>query len=191
MHNKPTVLIIPGLRDESEDHWQTLLHAQLQTKGVKVQSVSPIGKAQLSCQERVDGLTRAVGRIEGPLVLVAHSGACITVAHWVHQGADTKNIVGALLAVPPDFDQTLPSPYPSWAQLNAHGWLPTPRIRLPFHSKVACSDNDPLAKLDRVEALASHWGSKIIYLGSVGHLNPASGFGPWPVAETLIDEWMN
>lgn len=190
MSNGPTVLIIPGLRDESQDHWQTVLHSHLESKGVKVQTIAPIGKAQLSCHDRVDGLDKAVRCLSGPIVLIAHSGACITVAHWVKQGGGTQNIKGALLAVPPDFEQELPSPYPSRAQLLDHGWLPTPTLQLPFHSIVACSDNDPLAKPLRVEELASQWGAQVVYLGSVGHLNPASGFGPWPMAITLIEEWM-
>ena len=50
----------------------------------------------------------------------------------------------------------------------------------------AASRNDPLAQLHRVEELARDWGSDVVDLGAVGHLNPASGYGEWPQAETLI-----
>jgi predicted alpha/beta hydrolase family esterase len=190
MEHQPTCLIIPGLRDESPDHWQTLLHSELQAKGVRVQSIAPIGKHQLSCLARIQALDKAVETIEGSIVLIAHSGACMTVAHWVQQGASGARIKGALLAVPPDFEQELPSPYPSLAQLKAHDWLPTPRMKLPFRSIVACSDNDPLAKIERVRELAAQWSAQTVELGSVGHLNPASGFGHWPKATELIEELM-
>jgi uncharacterized protein len=36
--------------------------------------------------------------------------------------------------------------------------------------------------------LARDWGSRLVDLGEVGHLNPASGFGEWPMAESLIAE---
>ncbi len=34
--------------------------------------------------------------------------------------------------------------------------------------------------------VAQHWGSALEDLGAVGHLNPASGYGPWPMALPLI-----
>ena len=106
--------------------------------------------------------------------------------HWAQQ--HRRPIKGALLATPPDFESPLPEGYPTQQTLRQNGWLPTPRQRLPFPSIVAASTNDPLGKLDRVEALAAAWGSRIANLGSVGHLNPAAGYGPWPKAEELIAE---
>ncbi|MDT4851748.1 Serine hydrolase [compost metagenome] len=93
---------------------------------------------------------------------------------------------GALLAVPPDFDTPLPTGYPTIDALRAAGWFPVPRQRLPFPSLVATSQNDPLGALDRVQALARHWGSRTVDIGAVGHLNPASGYGEWPQAVALI-----
>jgi predicted alpha/beta hydrolase family esterase len=59
---------------------------------------------------------------------------------------------------------------------------------LPFPSLVAASSNDHLASLSAVAGLATQWGSALIELGAVGHLNPASGYGPWPQAEALIQQ---
>ena len=50
----------------------------------------------------------------------------------------------------------------------------------------AASTNDPLGTLDRVTQMAKEWGSEWVDVGAVGHINPASGFGEWPVAERLI-----
>ena len=36
--------------------------------------------------------------------------------------------------------------------------------------------------------MAKDWGSRLVDLGEVGHLNSAAGFGEWPMAETLIHE---
>ena len=72
--------------------------------------------------------------------------------------------------------------------LRENGWLPTPRTRLPFPSIVAASTNDPLGRIDRIEALAGAWGSRFVDVGDVGHLNPAAGYGEWPRAEELLRE---
>jgi predicted alpha/beta hydrolase family esterase len=180
-----TVLIVPGLRDAVEDHWQTLLETSLRREGRAVASVLPMGRDDLSCSARVAAIERAAQSIEGPIVVVAHSGGCIMLAHWARR---TKRAVrGALLATPPDFEKPMPEGYPTMDQLRASGWLPVPRIRLPFRSIVAASRNDPLGRFSRVTALASDWGSEVVDLGHVGHLNPASGYGNWPKADALIE----
>ncbi|MNR65388.1 hypothetical protein D3C85_1884090 [compost metagenome] len=61
-----------------------------------------------------------------------------------------------------------------------------PHAPLPFPSIVAASSNDHLASYAAAGELARRWGSELVSLGAVGHLNPASGFGPWPLAEALI-----
>ena len=179
----PTVLIVPGLRDHVEAHWQTLLATQLS----KVRTVPPMGREDLDCAKRVQAIEAAMGAIDGPVVLVAHSGGCVMVAHWAHTSRHAHRVVGALLATPPDFDQAMPEGYPTLAALQTGAWLPVPRKPLPFRSLVATSDNDPLADRARVLKLAKDWGSETVDLGAVGHLNPASGYGEWPMAVPLIE----
>ena len=178
----PTVLIVPGLRDEVPMHWQTLLAKQLP----KVATVPPMGRADLDCQARVDAIEHVAQQVEGPLVIVAHSGGCIMVAHWAQQ--TRRPVLGALLATPPDFETPMPEGYPTLAELRDSGWLPVPRTPLPFPSIVAASRNDPLGTFTRVGALACDWGSELVDLGDVGHLNPASGYGPWPLAHAFIEK---
>lgn len=181
----PTILIVPGLRDRVDAHWQTLLESDLIARGRKVRSVAPLGRVDLDCASKVAAIEETAQSIEGPLIAVAHSGGCIMLAHWAkHTG---RRLVGALLATPPDFEHELPPGYPTLDELNANGWLPVPRAPLPFPSVTAASRNDPLARYERVQELASDWGSVLVDLGEVGHLNPASGYGPWPQAEALID----
>ncbi|MBI5255578.1 MAG: serine hydrolase family protein [Burkholderiales bacterium] len=181
-----TVLIVPGLRDAVAQHWQTLLHARLQDSGRAVRAVPPMGREDLDCAARVAAIEHAAQAIAGPLQIVAHSAGCLMVAHWAQRTG--RAVHSALLAVPPDFEAPMPEGYPTIAALRAGGWLPLPRVRLPFRSLVCASRNDPLARYERVADLAADWGSALLDLGAVGHLNPASGHGPWAEAEVLIDE---
>jgi predicted alpha/beta hydrolase family esterase len=182
----PTVLIVPGLRDQVDAHWQTLLALDLEAQRRRVKTVPPMGRSDLDCATRVAAIERAAQSIRGPIVIVAHSGGCVMVAHWARQ--TQRPVHGALLATPPDFEQAMPEGYPTIDALQAGGWLPVPRQRLPFPSVVAASRDDPLARYERVEQLANDWGSLLIDLGLVGHLNPASGYGRWARAEALIDQ---
>jgi len=179
---RSTVLFVPGLRDYVPDHWQTLLAEELPGS----LTVPPLATDRLSCAARVHALNLALSEIDGPVILCAHSAGVLMVAHWAR--AARRKIKGALLATPPDLEVLLPAGYPTIDALKAGGWLPTPRERLPFRSIVGASSNDPLAKLDRVTALARNWGSELALLGEVGHLNPSAGFGPWPHARLLLEE---
>jgi len=181
----PTILIVPGLRDAVAQHWQTLLEARLRAHGGPVASVPPMGRLDLDCASKVAAIERVALGVAGPIVIVAHSGGCIMVAHWAQR--TQRAVQGALLAAPPDFDQPMPGGYPTLAQLDAAGWLPVPRRRLPFPSIVGASRNDPLASYGRVEDLAAAWGSELVDLGEVGHLNPASGYGEWLQVDAFVE----
>jgi hypothetical protein len=134
----------------------------------------------------VEAIEREAQAVDGPIVIVAHSGGAIMVAHWATR--TTRAVVGALLVTPPDFETPMPQGYPTIAQLRAGGWLPVPREPLPFPGIVAASRNDPLGSFVSTRVLAHDWNAAFIDLGEVGHLNPASGYGRWPRAHTLIDK---
>jgi predicted alpha/beta hydrolase family esterase len=193
-----TVIIVPGLRDHVAEHWQTHLAEALASAGRPVRTLAPAdADDRFSRAARVAALDEAVTSAPGPVVLVAHSAGVIVTVHWAtahrataHQGDGhrTEKVRGALLATPPDLDQPMHPPHPSQEVLAATGWFPVPRVPLPFPSLVAASCDDPLAGLDQVRAMARDWGSRVVEVGAVGHLNPASGHGPWPRAEELLGE---
>lgn len=178
--NSPTIVIVPGLRDHVADHWQTLYADRLD----KVRIVPPLERDELSLAARVAALDHLLLEIDGPVVLVAHSAGCLIAVHWAQSA--TRPVRAALLAAPPDFEVPLPDGYPTLPELRAHGWAPVPRRRLPFPTTVAASRNDPLAGFRRVAGMAETWGSRLVDLGEVGHLNPASGYGPWPEVDDFV-----
>ena len=178
----PTILIVPGLRDHVPDHWQTILEQQWPN----AVSVPRMERDKLSCAAWVALLDQSLGRIEGPVVVVAHSAGVMILVHWAQK--HRRAIRGALLAAPADLESPLPDGYPTQDVLRENGWLPTPRAPLPFPSIVAASTNDPLGRFDRVAMLARAWGSRLVDVGAVGHLNPAAGYGEWPRAVEFIGE---
>ena len=177
-----TVLFVPGLRDHVEDHWQTLLAAEIPHSV----TVEPLTEHRLSRAARIAALDTALTRIDGEVVIAAHSAGSLMVAHWAM--APTRRIRGALLATPADVENPLPPGYPAMADLQVNGWLPIPRSPIPFPAIVAASSNDPLAQFEKIAGLARYWGARLHDIGAVGHLNPAAGFGPWSGALPLLKQ---
>ena len=175
-----TVLIIPGLRDHVEEHWQTLLASGLQ----KVRTVEPAETNKLNCANRVARIQAELEKIEGSVILVAHSAGVLMTVHWA--ALHHANIQGALLVAPPDLSESWPANHPSPEALRQEGWEPLPTHKLPFPSIVVASTNDHLASFEAVEHMAAQWGSQLVNAGAVGHLNPAAGYGAWPDAEQYI-----
>jgi predicted alpha/beta hydrolase family esterase len=176
------ILFVPGLRDHVAEHWQTLTAAEIEG----ARTVPPLEHDKLSCAARVEALDRAIAELVAPPILVAHSAGVLMVAHWAQH--HRRPIKAALLATPPDLDRPLPAGYPTPEDLKSGGWLPVPRGRLPFPSILAASSDDPLDSSSAATELARAWGSRLVQLGEVGHLNPAAGYGPWPMARGLIAE---
>ncbi|HEU4516511.1 MAG TPA: alpha/beta hydrolase, partial [Steroidobacteraceae bacterium] len=101
-----TVLIVPGLRDHVAEHWQTVLGARLPRRAAD----GPRGPRLHDA-----AIERAAQAVEGPLVVVAHSGGAVMLAHWAR--STRRPVLGALLATPPDFERPMPEGYPTIADL--------------------------------------------------------------------------
>ena len=122
----PTVVLVPGMRGPSKEHWQTLLADQLP----QARLVPPLGRVPRGVGEHVEALQAVLEDIDTPVFLVAHSAGVLTTAHWASRYEG--HVAGALLATPPDLVIPLPAEYPSLEQLARHDWLPVPSEPLPF-----------------------------------------------------------
>jgi hypothetical protein len=177
---QPAIVLVPGLRGRTPDHWQERMAAELPN----TRHLPTPGRDSYDLDERTSALQREIDAAPAPVVLVAHSAGVLVTLHWAQRYGTP--VAGALLATPPDLREPLPVEYPSVARLSAAGWLPVPGDRLPFPSIVAASRNDSLGDFETVSGLAETWGSHLVDLGHVGHLNPASGFGDWRWAEPCL-----
>ena len=163
-----TTLIIPGYRGSEADHWQRHWARDLSASEVVEQEDfdRPILSEWLHVLEAQ--LAAAPGAI-----LVAHSLGCALVAHLAGRPA-ASHVGGVLMVAPADVDM-LASENPDFED-----FAPMPRAALPFASILVASRNDPFMRYGRASALAADWGSGLVDLGMAGHVNVASGIGPWP-----------
>ncbi len=168
-----SVLIVPGYSNSGPEHWQSLWEREHSD----YRRVMQRDWEHPERDEWVGTLDQAIAQAEPPVVLVAHSLGCLAVVHWA--GQHERPIHGALLVAPPDAED------PDFA-VESGGFAPIPLAPLPFPSILVASEDDPYVSLDRAEYFASQWGSLLIVIGPSGHINAASGFGPWPFGEELL-----
>jgi predicted alpha/beta hydrolase family esterase len=170
------VLLLPGFGDSGPDHWQSLWEKRYGYGRVHQRDFS-----QPEPGEWEAALNRAVGAQEGPVLLAAHSLACVTVARWA-ASYPTTQVVGALLVAPADVESDMHTPD------EVRSFSPIPRAPLPFPSIVVASRTDPYIRFVRAQELAAAWGARLVDVGRSGHVNADSGHHEWPEGHLLLEE---
>lgn len=171
------VLVVPGLYNSGPGHWQTRWENEFGFARVEQKDWDAP-----RCEDWVRTLDQTVAAQRLPVVLVAHSLGCITIAHWATnaEAAVAQKVKGALLVAPSDVER------PEFP-LGAVGFSPISLSALPFRSIVVASTNDPYINLTRAKGLASAWHADFENIGAGGHITTVDGFGPWPQGIQLLD----
>lgn len=173
-----TIITLPGIGGSGGDHWQTLWEA---TDG-RFHRFAPSSWDEPELDDWITALDRAVAESSAPPVLVAHSLACLLVAHW--QARSLRAVAGAMLVAVPDPDGPA---FPAAARSFAR----PPQTRFRFPSFIVASANDPYSTTDHARIRAEQWGSRLVEAGERGHINAASGVRAWPTGRTLLAEFMD
>ena len=175
-----TLVMVPGLGNSGPEHWQSRWERAYPCTLRVVQKdwdnpVRPVWVAALE---------QTLAGVAGQVILVGHSAGAMTIVHWA--AGNSRPVLGALLVAPPDFEAEIPC-LPS-RELAGAGWLPIPRVTLPFLAVVVASTNDSFATPSRSAGMAGAWGARCVSIGDAGHINAEAGFGPWPEGEKILEE---
>lgn len=171
---RSTVILVPGLGDSGEQHWQTLW--QKHFPGFeRIQQKNWDAPAMEDWVENLDKTIRE-HQLE-QVVLVAHSLGCLAAVFWAQKYK--LRLKGALLVAPADTES------PSLTDA-VQGFAPIPMEPLPFRSVVVSSMNDPYLSTKRAQQLAEAWGSRYVNIGMAGHINATSGYGRWDEGLELL-----
>jgi len=122
---------------------------------------------------------KAVEKAGSEVILVAHSLACLVVAHWASKPHQT--IKAALLVAPPDTSRDF---FPEAAK----GFENTPLIPFDFPSILVASTNDEYASIEYAHTVATAWGSTFVNVGACGHINANSALGFWDEGFALLEK---
>lgn len=171
MHNESIrYLILPGWQGSADDHWQTHWQNSL-PNSARVEQADWLRPRR---EDWVGELQRAIAADSTPVILIAHSLGCVTVAHWAQLAPleTLRQVRGALLVAPADVER--PNCPPA-----IRNFAPIPEHLLPFPAQVISSDNDSAVSALRAMEMAHNWGAEVGILSGGGHINVKSGHRRW------------
>ena len=177
------IVLVYGYDGSGPGHWQRWLYDELRRAGVPVAFPELPDPTAPQKDVWVAALADVVAAATTPVTIVAHSLGCWAVDHlFAERGL--LGVRGALLVAPP-------TPYLLFEP--AESFFPPPRradVWAPIgaHSLLIGSDDDEFTPADEFEALARGLGMPCRIIPVAGHINLASGYGPWPFALEWLRE---
>jgi hypothetical protein len=163
------ILIVPDWKNADVDHWQSRWARNL----ASARRVDQADWERPRCVDWIGRIVAAARAAERPAVLVAHGYGVAAVAHAAEQLC-SSGVAGAFLVAPPDL-----SGCKDWPARHG-GFAPMPVAPLPFPAVVVASSDDAYCTVETARAYAHAWRATFVEAGNCGHLDVASGHGPWP-----------
>lgn len=152
-------LIVPGLGDSPEGHWQSHWEQRLPD----ARRVQQVHWHVPDLQRWSDQVVRTL-EAHGDAWVIAHSFGCLATVHALARiGSLVK---GVLLVAPAD-----PDKFGVADQLPAHP--------LPVRGALVASHSDPWLSFEKARLWALRWELPVLDAGDAGHINIASGHGAW------------
>lgn len=164
LRNQP-VLIVPGLRNSDENHWQSRWEEKLpNSKRIELAEWDTP-----DLEKWKQGIREQLQSADQPVVIIAHSFGTLASASIAQEFPE--KIAALFLVAPAD-----PDKFNIAAQLPQHS--------LPVTAQIIASSNDPWLTEAKAAYWALLWGADYLRFKNVGHINSASNLGDW--AEGII-----
>ena len=180
-------VIVPGVGGSDYDHWQSWLQRQLMCCS-RVQQQdwnAPV------LHQWVKNFVESVAAVEGTVQIVAHSFGCLTTVAALDQHPELAKKIKKLILVAPanparfgdqGFARNSHNDYAAYFH----------QIKLKIPTEMIISENDPWLSFEDAKKLAHSWQVRPRNIGAVGHINVASGFGPFPeIYDYMFSEKLN
>ena len=177
-------VIVPGVGGSEHAHWQSWLQRQLM-------SCSRVQQQHWNLpilDQWVEKFVTHVAALDQPLQIIAHSFGCLTTLAALERHPELNQKIQNLVLVAPanpirfgeaGFSRNSQNDYSQYFN----------KLSPAVPTTLLISENDPWLKYEDALSLAKYWRLTPINLGRVGHINVASGFGPFPeIYDYLIAE---
>lgn len=164
-------LIVPGLDGSPAPHWQhwwaaTDPHALMVDLPDPARPSPQVWEAELA----------SIILHHPDCILVGHSLGAILITRLLTKWPQLR-VRGALLVAPAETRGS--------DRIGQFGPIPEAPLGVP--TTVVASRNDPWMRFARARGLALEWGADLVDLGFAGHINVASGYGPFPEGKAMRD----
>jgi len=176
-NNQIRYLNIPGLRNSTEKHWQSIWENSYPDQFARVVQQDWDRPDRDAWVPGIEQWFASHKVKTEDIVLIGHSIGCATIMHWLSQY--NHQIKGALLVAPSDPDE---KDYPSYIT----GFSPIPLVNLHFPSIVIASSDDHVVSTERAKYFASSWGSEYHEIANAGHIEPGTGYGEFQLGLNLL-----
>ena len=163
------VVIVPGLHNSDEHHWQSLWQERL--PGSQRIHIEDWHTPNLEAWRA--GILRVLENIKSPAILIAHSFGTLASASIAAEFPD--KIAALFLVAPAD-----PDKFGIATQL--------PQDFLPVNAKVIASSDDPWMTETKAAYWSLLWGADYFRIKNVGHINSQSKLGLWPEGIQLLHQ---
>lgn len=165
------VIIVPGLRNSDENHWQSLWQTQLPNSR----------RIHLSNWDTPDldawkaAIRTQLKYVDKPAVLIAHSFGTLASASIAEEFPE--KIAALFLVAPAD-----PDKFGIAKRLPQHP--------LQVGAKIIASSNDPWLRDSKAAFWSLQWGADFLRLQNVGHINSESNLGFWAEGIHLLTQFL-
>ena len=177
-------VIVPGVGGSEHAHWQSWLQRQL----MSCSRVQQADWNQPILEDWIAQFVKTAAPVQEDLQIVAHSFGCLTAAAALAQHPELCSKVSNLILVAPanparfgdaGFARSSRNDYAAYFH----------QLKINAPAAMIISENDPWLAFDDAQRLAQSWQLQPVNLGLAGHINTASGYGPFPeIFDYLIPE---
>lgn len=155
------VLIIPGLNNSDDNHWQTLWEKRF----ARAQRIEVKDWHQPDLDKWRAAIIKSLNEVNVPVILIGHSFGALASASIAAEFPE--KIAAVLLVAPADPDK-----------FHIAHRLPNKPLGVPVH--LIASSNDPWMKDSKAAYWALLWGANFLRIKNLGHINSDSAIGIWP-----------
>ena len=174
-------LILHGWQGPGPDHWYTWLARRLRAAGERVALPALPDTDTPRLQDWHAAMVGELAAMRGERTVLCHSLACVVWLHHVAEHPAPEPLAERVLLVAP--------PTPEMAEPALRSFFPVPldadavRRAAAGGTRLVCSDDDPYCPEGAAGAYGRPLALPTDLLPGAAHINPDSGYGPWPDVE--------
>lgn len=179
MRRENKTLILHGWGGSDAPHWQAELAAEI-AKDYGTVCFPLLDQCHFPSKNRWMKQVKALLKEFQPRTVVCHSLAN-NLWMWLCEEGDIQEIERLFMVSVPSLntkEQTIKAFFP----------CPKPESIYAKEVHMIVSDNDPWVALEEAKSLARHFDAAFTILKKAGHINEESGYGKWPLIESLVME---